>query len=124
MADRAAALSKRFPIESSNAFVEALADCFTCCQSKQRARCIIQVSDTSFRVSDDDALLNGIEYCLQKTFLLRQTQKIVLHLFRPDTSEPLDKFFNKTGFHDACQSCSAAKEKVPPVQPFTGSTLQ
>ena len=34
VADRAAALSERFPIETANAFIEPFADCFACLQSK------------------------------------------------------------------------------------------
>ena len=63
------------------------------------ACCIVEVSDPGFRVGDDDAFLDGIEHGFQETFLLRQAQKIILHVFRPDAAETLDQFFKKARFH-------------------------
>src|SRR6266496_5001293 len=99
VADRAAASSQRFPIKTVNAFVEPLADCFACLQPKYSTGCIVEVSDPGFRIRYDDAFLDGIEHGFQETFLLRQAQKIVLHVFRPDAAETLDQFFKKARFH-------------------------
>jgi len=61
--------------------------------------CIVEVSDPGFRVRHDDAFLDGIEHGFQETFLLRQAQKIILHVFRTDAAEALDEFFKKARFH-------------------------
>jgi hypothetical protein len=51
------------------------------------------------RIGHDDPFLNGVEDRLEKTFLLGQTQKIILHLLRPNLAEPANQFFEKAGFH-------------------------
>src|SRR5882757_10423497 len=99
VADRAAAASQRFPIKTANAFVEALADCVACLQPKYSTCCIVEVSDPGLRVRHNDAFLDGIEHGFQETFLLRQAQKIILDVFRPDAAETLDQFFKKARFH-------------------------
>src|SRR6478752_1895915 len=99
VADRAAAPSQRFPIETSNAFIEPFADCFARLQPKYSACCVVEVCDPGFRVRHDDAFLNGIEHGFQEPLLLREAQKIILHIFRPDAAEALDEFFKKTRFH-------------------------
>jgi len=100
VADRAAASSHRFPIKTADPFIQPFADRFACLQPKYSTCCIVEVSDPGFRVGDDDAFLDGIEHGFQETFLLRQAQKIILHVFRPDAAETLDKFFQKARFHD------------------------
>src|SRR6266566_6224075 len=99
VADRAAAASQRFPIKTANAFIEPLAGCFACLQPKYSTCCIVEVSDPGFRIRHDDAFLDGIEHGFQETFLLRQAQKIILHVFRTDAAEALDEFFKKARFH-------------------------
>src|SRR5882724_3451361 len=99
VAHRAAAASQRFPIKTANAFIEPLADCFACLQPKYSTCCIVEVSDPGFRVRHDDAFLDGIEHGFQETLLLRQAQKIILHVFRTDAAEALDEFFKKARFH-------------------------
>src|SRR5262249_2663190 len=93
VADRPGALSQRSPIKPSDAFIKPFADCFAPLESKKAASRVIQVSDSAFGVSYDDAFLNRVENGFQETFLLRQTQKIVLHVFRPDSAQALDEFF-------------------------------
>jgi hypothetical protein len=50
-------------------------------------------------IRDDDSFLDRIENCLEKTFFLREPQKIILHFLWPDFAEAADQFVNKTGFH-------------------------
>ena len=88
--DRSAPLRKRHPIETSDALVEASADGIADFESKQFAGRIVEVGDASFRICHDDSFLDGVENRFEKTFLLGQAQKIILHLFRPDASESLD----------------------------------
>src|SRR5207244_7272981 len=99
MADWPATLRQRFPIETLDTFVERFADGIRRLQSKQSASCVVQIRDPAVRIGNDDAFLDSIENRFQKTLLLGQAQKIILHLFRADAPEPLDKFFKKTGFH-------------------------
>src|SRR5438552_6785775 len=98
--DWPAALRQRFPIETAHALVEAFADRIAGINSKQIAGRIVEISDPAFRIGNDDSFLNGVEDGLEKTFLLRQSQEIILHLFRPNPAESLDYFFKKTRFHD------------------------
>src|SRR5437867_3147502 len=83
-------LRQRFPIETAHALVEAFADRIAGINSKQIAGRIVEISDPAFRIGNDDSFLNGVEDGLEKTFLLRQSQEIILHLFRPDPAEALD----------------------------------
>src|SRR6266853_1986847 len=68
VADRATASSQRFPIKTANSFVEPLADCFAWLESKYSTCCIVEVSDSAFRIGHDDAFLDGIENGFQKPF--------------------------------------------------------
>ncbi len=57
----------------------------------------------------------------EKTFLLRQPQKIILHLLRPDVAESLNQFVKETGFHDA-RYCSG--RSIVPVTSFMSTRRQ
>src|SRR6266550_177567 len=124
VADRAAAASQRFPIKTANAFVEPLADCVTCLQPKYSTCCIVEVSDPGLRVRHDDAFLDGIEHGFQETFLLRQAQKIILHVFRPDAAEALDEFFKKARFHKLTLRLNTRSVATDELHPFSRSTIQ
>jgi hypothetical protein len=87
------AMSRRDVATTANAFIEAFADCFARLETKQAARRIIQVRDSAFRVCYDDAFLDRVENGFQETFLLGQAQKIILNVFRPDSTQALDKLF-------------------------------
>src|SRR6266536_2074506 len=88
--DRLSALSERFPIETTDAVIEPFPDGVARAEPKQLAGRIIKVSNAASRIGHNDAFLNGVENGLEEAFLLRQTQKIILHLFRPNASESLD----------------------------------
>src|SRR5207244_12275552 len=64
---------------------------------------IVQGGDSASLVSDDDPFLNRIENCLEKTFLLSKTQKIILHVLRPDLTEATNQFFNEACFHNIAE---------------------
>src|SRR4029077_7784706 len=68
-------------------------------ESEQFAGRIIEVSDTSIRIGDNDSFLNRIENRFEKSFLLRQAEKIILHLLGSDFAEPPNQFLNEAGFH-------------------------
>ncbi len=83
-------MRQRFPIETADALVEPFADCFAPMKPKQFANRIVEIGDAAFRIGDNDPFLDGVENRLEKTFLLCQAQKIILHLFRPNASESLN----------------------------------
>src|SRR5689334_9661577 len=62
VADWSAALSQGFPIESSNTFIQAFADGLAGLKSEQSASRFIQVSNSAFRIGDDNSFLNGVEH--------------------------------------------------------------
>ena len=97
-ADRAFA-RESVPIQPANPLVQTFAERIFRFQSEQLASRVVQVSDSTLRIGNDDPFLDRIENCFEKTFLLRQTQKIILHFLRPDFAEATDQFFNKPGFH-------------------------
>src|SRR5437867_1949705 len=111
-ASNVSAFSRSDSIVTSDTFVEPLADYIASLQPKQSASCIVQIRDPAFGIGHNDAFLDGIENRFQETFLLGQAQKIILHLFRPDAAESLDKFFKKTGFHDLKASNSNTQHRV------------
>jgi len=51
---------------------------------------VVKISDSPFRIGNDDSFLDGIENRFEKTFLLREAQKIILHFLRPDLAEAAD----------------------------------
>src|SRR5258705_9856848 len=61
MTDRPGAFRKRFPIQTSNAFIERFADCLRRLQSKQSASCFVEISDPALGIGHDDPFLDGIE---------------------------------------------------------------
>src|SRR5205823_7794754 len=88
------------------------------------ASCIVQIRNPAFRVGDNDAFLDGIENCLEETFLLRQAQKIILHLLRPDAPESLDEFLQKTGFHGAVRLVFLKTEIPRPIRLRSGQDFR
>src|SRR3982074_1743289 len=78
---------KSVPIQPANALVQTFAERILRFQSEQLAGGIVEVSDSALRIGDDDSFLDRVEKGFEKTFLLRQTQKIILHFLRPDLAE-------------------------------------
>ena len=88
------------------------------------AGCVIQIGDPPFRIGHDDPFLDRIENRLEKTFLLREAEQIVLHLLRTDAAEAADQFFEETGFHrsilDAslCEAHESGSKLLPAAVPW------
>src|SRR5438270_5365951 len=124
MPDWPAAFCSRFPIEASDAFRKPVADRIGGFEPEQCTSRLVQVSDASIGIGHNDAFLNGVENRFQKAFLLRQAQKIILHLFRSDPPKPLDKFFNEARFHVLEAPNSNVQHSVNHQAPtFEGSSL-
>ena len=92
-------MGQRVPIETTHSFVELFADRIFARESKKLAGRVVQISNSAGGIGDNDSLLDGVENGLEKSFLLSQAQQIILHLFRPDLTEPPDQFFEKAGLH-------------------------
>ena len=99
--ERPAALSERAPVQASNAFAQLFADGIGPIQAEQFTGGIVQVSDSTARIGDDDSFLDGVKNGFEKAFLLGQAQEIILDIFRADPAEPTDKLFDKARFHAA-----------------------
>src|SRR5207244_11929589 len=110
-----AATRQTVPIQATNTLVQTLSERLFRFQSEQLAGRIVQVGDSTFRVSDDDPFLNRIENCLEKTFLMSKTQKIILHVLRPDLAEATNQFFNEPGFHNIAE-CKSAEGPLSSIQ--------
>ena len=96
---RAPAISKASPNPGRGPFIQPLADgCFRI-QTEKFAGGIVHISDAPIGIGDDDSFLDGVEDRLEKTFLLREAEEIVLDLLRVDAPQASDQFFEKTGFH-------------------------
>src|SRR6478736_730894 len=76
-----------FPIEPAHLFLERFAHRVLSIQSEKFAGPVIQIGDAAVRIGDDDSFLNGVEDRLEKTFLLREAEEIVLHLLWPNPAE-------------------------------------
>src|SRR6266404_6699741 len=98
-ADRSFRLRKSVPIQASNSFVQPLADRVLAFEAKQFAGRLIQVGDAAVRIGDDDAFLNGVENGFEKSFFLRETDQVILHVLGANPPEAPDQFFKKTRFH-------------------------
>ena len=86
---------ERVPIQAANTLVQASSERIFRFQPEQLAGRVVQISDSTIRIGDDDSFLDGIENRLEKTFLLRQAQKIILHVLRPDFAEATDELLDK-----------------------------
>src|SRR3981081_3399236 len=89
------------PIQPANALVQTFAERILRFQSEQLAGGIVEISDSALRIGDDDSFLDRVENGFEKTFLLRQAQKIILHIFRPNLAEATDQLLDKACFHAA-----------------------
>src|ERR1700736_119081 len=78
------------PIQPANALVQAFSERILCLQSEQLTGGIVEISDSALRIGDDDSFLDRVDDGFEKTFLLRQAQKIILHFLRPDLTETAD----------------------------------
>ena len=83
-------MRERFPIKPAHSFIEALADGIIILQPKELAGRFVEIGDAALRIGDDDVFLDGVKNGFEKTFLLRQAQKIVLHVLRSDAPESLN----------------------------------
>ena len=91
-ADRGAALGQRFPLQAAHPLIEAFADRIVRLKPEYFTSRVVEVGDAPFRIGDDNSFLDGIEHSLQKSFLLRETDQIILHFLRPDSAKVLDQF--------------------------------
>ena len=92
-------MRERFPIQTPDLFLEPLADRVFAIKTEDFAGGVVQVSHAALGIGDDDSFLDGIENGLEKSFFLRETKEIILHLLRPDPAETADQFFQETWFH-------------------------
>src|SRR5438067_1294913 len=81
---------KRVPIQTAHPLIQTFADRIVRIQTEQLAGRIIEISDSAFRIGNDDSLLDRIENGFEKTFLLCETQKIILHFLGTNLAEAPD----------------------------------
>ena len=91
--------AERKPVKSAKDFSKRPAQHVFIVHGKKLLGGGVQELDFTLHVRDDDALLQGIEDPFQKTFFLGQTDQVILHFFRLDPPDTLDKFIDKAGPH-------------------------
>src|SRR5438067_1319050 len=101
------ASSQRMPIQTTYPLVELLADRILGVQSEKLTGAVVHVSDFAAGIGDNDSFLDRIEDGFEKSFFLRQSQQIILNIFRLNLAEPTDQFFEKAGFHIAVSPSGA-----------------
>src|ERR1700694_5608938 len=62
------------PIQPANALVQTFSERILRFQSEQLAGGVVEISDSAFRIGNDDSFLDRVENGFEKTFFLTQTQ--------------------------------------------------
>src|SRR5438874_5086780 len=88
--DRPAASGQRMPIQTTHPLVELLADRVLGVQSEKFTGALVHVSDFAAGIGHNDPFLDGVEDGFEESFFLRQSQQIILNIFRPDFAKAAD----------------------------------
>ena len=77
-------------INAATLQIELLADRVLGVQSEKFTGALVHVSDFAAGIGHNDPFLDGVEDGFEESFFLRQSQQIILNIFRPDFAKAAD----------------------------------
>src|SRR5580693_2780466 len=87
---------KRHPVKSPKFFLQRPAERLFWLNPEKLRRRGVNKLDLTLNISHNDTLLQRVENSLEKPFLTREPDKIVLHFFRLNPPDALDQLIDKT----------------------------